>query len=128
VSVVSFAGGGGGARGARAPRAPPAPARPPPAPPPPPPPPPRRGGGGGGGGGCGAAAFVAPLRTSVNIYGMLQFLHWRMQVLFLCGGHQVWGILKMVFTAYHGSAAPTAPWRGTIAVFGEQMIWTFRFA
>jgi hypothetical protein len=37
----------------------------------------------------------------------------------------VWGILKTLFTAYHGSAAPTAPWRGTIAVFGEQMIWIY---
>jgi hypothetical protein len=34
-------------------------------------------------------------------------------------------ILKMFFTACHGSAAPTGPWRGTIAVFGEQMIWVY---
>jgi hypothetical protein len=33
------------------------------------------------------------------------------------------GLLKMLFTAYHGPAAPTGPWRGTIAVLGEQMIW-----
>jgi hypothetical protein len=26
-------------------------------------------------------------------------------------------------TAYHGSAAPTGPWRGTIAVLGQQMTW-----
>jgi hypothetical protein len=32
-------------------------------------------------------------------------------------------ILKMLFTAYHGSAAPTGPWRGTIAELGEQMTW-----
>jgi hypothetical protein len=38
---------------------------------------------------------------------------------------KAWGVLKMLFTAccYHGSAAPTGPWRGTIAVLGEQMIW-----
>jgi hypothetical protein len=24
----------------------------------------------------------------------------------------VWGVLKMLFTAYHGSAAPAGPWRG----------------
>jgi hypothetical protein len=33
--------------------------------------------------------------------------------------------LKMLFTAYHGSAAPTGPWRGTIVVLGEQMIWIY---
>jgi hypothetical protein len=38
---------------------------------------------------------------------------------------KVWGILKMLFTAYHGSAAPTGPWRGTTAVLGEQMIWVY---
>jgi hypothetical protein len=27
----------------------------------------------------------------------------------------------MLFTACHGSAAPTGPWRGTIAVLGDQM-------
>jgi hypothetical protein len=32
----------------------------------------------------------------------------------------------MLFTAYHGLAAPTGPpWRGTIAVLGEQMIWIY---
>jgi hypothetical protein len=36
---------------------------------------------------------------------------------------EVWGILKMLFTAYHGSVAPTGPWRGTTAVLGEQMTW-----
>jgi hypothetical protein len=36
---------------------------------------------------------------------------------------KVWGIRKVLFTAYHGLAAPTGPWRGTIAVLGEQMIW-----
>ena len=30
---------------------------------------------------------------------------------------------KMAPAGYHGSAAPTGPWRGTIAVLGEQMIW-----
>jgi hypothetical protein len=29
----------------------------------------------------------------------------------------------MLFTAYHGSAAPTGPWRGIIAALGDQMIW-----
>jgi hypothetical protein len=33
----------------------------------------------------------------------------------------------MLFTACHGSAAPTGPWRGTIAVLGEQMIWWNNF-
>jgi hypothetical protein len=28
-------------------------------------------------------------------------------------------------TMDHGSAAPTGPWRGTIAVLGEQMIWIY---
>jgi hypothetical protein len=31
----------------------------------------------------------------------------------------------MLSTAYHGSAAPTGPWRGTIAILGEQMIWIY---
>jgi hypothetical protein len=39
---------------------------------------------------------------------------------------KVWGVLKMLLTAYaHGSAAPTGPWCGTIAVLGEQMIWIY---
>jgi hypothetical protein len=29
----------------------------------------------------------------------------------------------VVHCLYHGSAAPTGPWCGTIAVLGEQMIW-----
>jgi hypothetical protein len=36
---------------------------------------------------------------------------------------KVWGVLKMLFTAYHESAAPTGPWRGRHAVLGEQSIW-----
>ena len=32
---------------------------------------------------------------------------------------------SLCYTAYHGSAAPTGPWRRTIAVLGEQMIWIY---
>ena len=41
------------------------------------------------------------------------------------GRYGVYSRCKMLFTAYHGSAAPTGPWRGTIAIFGEQMIWIY---
>jgi hypothetical protein len=32
-----------------------------------------------------------------------------------------------VHCRYHGSAAPTGPWRGTTAVLGEQMTWGNNF-